>query len=98
MSGTSATFGIAWNMMVERTERFVHQQDGGVVDQRAYDADALLHAARQLARITVLESRQAYPADEVERALLHLGLVETLHIGRGITLPSTLRQGNSTGD
>ena len=36
---------------VERAERFVHQQDVGVVGEHARDGDALLHAAGKLARI-----------------------------------------------
>ena len=44
---------------VERGERLVHQQDFGVGGEQARDRDALLHAARQLGRIVVLESAQA---------------------------------------
>ncbi len=44
--------------------------------------DALLHAARQLARIAILETRQPDQLDEVKRALSHLILVEALHVGR----------------
>ena len=52
--------------LVERAERLVHQQQVGVEGQRAGDRGALLHAARQLPGIFLLEARQV---DEVERAL-----------------------------
>ena len=41
---------------VERAERLVHQQDVGIVGEHARDRDALLHAARQLARVAVGEA------------------------------------------
>ena len=40
-------------LRVERAERLVHQQHGGVDGQRAGDADALLHAAGKLMRAAV---------------------------------------------
>ena len=43
---------------VERAQRFVHQQHRGIAGQRARDADALLHAARQLVDGRVLEALQ----------------------------------------
>ena len=42
---------------VERRERLVHQKNVGMHDQRARKADALAHAAGQLARIGRLRSR-----------------------------------------
>ncbi len=51
------------------------------MDQRADDTDALLHAARQLARISVLEALEPDQPDEIHRALAHLLLVEPLHVG-----------------
>ena len=53
---------------VERRERLVHQQDVGVDDERAGEADALAHAARQLARIGDLEAVEADEVDRGERA------------------------------
>ena len=41
---------------VERRERLVHQHEVGVEDERLRERDALLHAARQLVRIAVLEA------------------------------------------
>ena len=43
---------------VERAERLVHQQHLGPVGQRAGDRDALLHAARKLARKGLRETLQ----------------------------------------
>ena len=43
---------------VERAERFVHEKDRRVPRQRPYDRHPLLHAARQLVRIGVLEFQQ----------------------------------------
>ena len=54
---------------VERAERLVHQQDVGIVHQRAADAGALLHAAGQLARILALEAGEADEREQVARAL-----------------------------
>ena len=48
-------------LVVERAERLVHQQHARVVGQRARQRDALLHAARQLLRVVVLEARAARP-------------------------------------
>ena len=52
--------------LVERAERLVHQQQVGVEGERPGDRGALLHAARQLPGIFLLEAREV---DEVERAL-----------------------------
>jgi hypothetical protein len=43
-------------LRVERAERLVHQQHRRLVGERAGDRHALLHAARQLARIRVRKS------------------------------------------
>ena len=45
--------------LVERAERLVHQQQLGIVDERAGDRDALAHAARQFVGIGLLPARQA---------------------------------------
>src|ERR1041384_5117146 len=50
-------------LRVNRAERLVHEQDVGLLRQRARDADALLHTAGDLVRIIFLE---AVEADELE--------------------------------
>ena len=60
---------------VERPERLVHQQDLGVVAQRARDRDALAHAARELARQRLLEALQADELAELVRTPAALLLV-----------------------
>ena len=50
-------------LRVERGERLVHQQDRRVDRERAHEADALLHAARELIGIMPLEPGEA---DEIE--------------------------------
>ena len=57
---------------VERRERLVHQQDRGLHDQRARQADALAHAARQLLRIGALEAVEADQVDGRQRPLAAL--------------------------
>ena len=58
---------------VERAERLVQQQDLRVERERAGDADALLHAARQLMRIVVRKAVQADETHEARDALTGLG-------------------------
>ena len=50
--------------LVERGERLVHQQDRRAEGERAHERDALLHAARQLVRVRLLEPGEA---DRVEQ-------------------------------
>src|SRR5205085_6285149 len=50
-------------LRIERGERLVHQQDVRIDRERAYQADALLHAAGELIRIMPLETLEA---DEIE--------------------------------
>ena len=57
---------------VERTERLVHEDDFGIVDQRADDVGALAHAAGELVRIAVLEAVEPDAVDEAQRALAPL--------------------------
>ena len=52
---------------VERAERLVHQQHRRVVDERAHDRHALLHAAGELPRIAVLEAAETDQREEIER-------------------------------
>ena len=90
---------------VERGERLVEHQQRRLVDQRAAERDALLHAARQLPRKAVAE---AVEADGLEQ---RLGLLAILLPSRGgsccgaaatissgsRTLSITLRQGSRFG-
>ena len=59
-------------LRVERAEGLVHQQNAGVDGERARDGGALLHAARQLRGIVVLESMQPDEIDELAGARLAL--------------------------
>ncbi|MDR8922584.1 hypothetical protein FEP54_01292 [Burkholderia multivorans] len=61
---------------VERGERLVHQQDRRIDDERARKAHALAHAARQLARIRVLEAVEADQVDRGECALAPLACAD----------------------
>src|SRR5215470_1536406 len=63
----------AAGLRIERAERLVHQQDRRIERKRACDGGALLHAARELRRIAVLEALEADQLDEGLRALLALG-------------------------
>ena len=59
---------------IEGTERFVHQQDPGVLCQSATDGNALLHATRQAVRIAVLEFLEMDELEHRGRLLFTLGL------------------------
>jgi hypothetical protein len=68
---------------VERAEGLVEQQHLGLVHQRAADAGALLHAARELPRELVLVAAQAHALQQLARALgLVLGLRLALKLER----------------
>ena len=56
-------------LVVERAEGLVHQQHARVVGQRARDRGALLHAARQLLRVVLVEALQAHLGQEAVRDL-----------------------------
>ena len=56
-------------LVVQRTEGLVHEQDLGIVGQRTRDRRALLHAARQLLGVVILEPAQAHLGNEVVAAL-----------------------------
>jgi len=47
-------------LLVERTERLVHQDDRGAIDDAARQRDALLLAAGQFARVALCEMRQPH--------------------------------------
>ena len=53
-------------VLVERAERLVEQENVGIEDEAARERHALLLAARQLARVALRKCRQA---DEVEHAV-----------------------------
>ena len=68
----------------------------GMHDQRAREADALAHAARQLARIGGLEAVEADQVDRRERALADLRARHALAPrARAARSRSTVSQGNS---
>ena len=54
-------------LRVERGERLVHQQHGGIGRQRARDGAALAHAARELVRVAVLEAPEVHRAAAAPR-------------------------------
>ena len=58
---------------VERAERLVHEQQLRPDGERAGDADALLHAARQLRRLAVGRVAEAHEVEHAARVLGHLG-------------------------
>jgi hypothetical protein len=49
-------------------ERLVHQDDLGIVDERAHDVGPLPHAAGELVRVVLLEAGQPDPLDGGGRA------------------------------
>ena len=53
---------------VERAERLVHQDQLGIMDQRAGDRGALLHAAGQLVGIFVGEPVEPHQCEKIARA------------------------------
>ena len=65
---------------IERRERLVHQQHGGIVGQRAGDGDPLLHAAGEMVRIGIGELLQLDQPELLQRDLLALGPGHALHL------------------
>ena len=59
---------------VERAEWFIQQQHLGLHGQRAGDADALLHAARNLVRVFMRGRFQTYQRQCLIGAALQIGL------------------------
>ena len=57
---------------VQGREWLVHEQDVGMHDKRARKADALAHAAGELARISGLETIQTDEVDGLQRPHPHL--------------------------
>ena len=58
---------------VDVAERLVHEEDFGIDRQRAGHADALLHAAGELARIGIFEAGEADHADHALGPLVDFG-------------------------
>src|SRR6266699_2290007 len=75
---------------VERAERLVHQENVGIVHQRAADAGALLHAAGEFARIFALETGKPDEGEEIERAVTAVPAIDTAP-ALGATRPATRR-------
>ena len=63
---------VAADQRIQRRERLVHQQDGGIVGQRASQAHTLLHAPRQLVGIAVLVTLQTHALEPFHRTLTTL--------------------------
>src|SRR5260370_32081849 len=57
-------------LRVERAERLVHQEELGLHQQAAREADTLLHAAGELVGIGVLEAAEADQGERAFRLLL----------------------------
>src|SRR5690606_26461205 len=64
---------------VERAERLIHQQNARLVGERASDGDALLHAARELRRVSVREVLEAHDLEPLHRGLLGFVARSALH-------------------
>ena len=73
--------------LVQRAERFVHQQDVGVERQRPRNRGALLHPARQLPRIAPGELRQLHQFQHAGDPLLPVGAVEAHDLERQQDVP-----------
>ncbi len=67
---------------VKRRERLVHQQHRRVMNERAADRNALLHAAGKFARIALFEAAEPDELDQLERALARFALVEAKDFSR----------------
>ena len=84
--------------LVERPERLVHQQDRRLERERPGDRDALLHPARELARVVLQEVAQL---DELEHlaspAAIAARPIAPMISSGSFTLSSTVRQSNRTG-
>jgi hypothetical protein len=75
---------------VDGAERLVHQQDVGIGGEPAGDADALLLAAGELARVAVGEGAvEAHDVEQFERALAGLLLRSAVQAGTVATLSTT---------
>ena len=66
-------------LLVERAERLVHQNEGRLEDERAGERDALLLAARELGRLAILELLQPHHFEGARDAWSDLGLGDLSH-------------------
>ena len=82
---------------VERAERLVHQHQLRVVDQRACDRRALLHAARQLVRPLVLRACEADQREQVARAPRRSSIGRPRISAGSMTLSRIVRHFSSSG-
>src|SRR3546814_1002375 len=64
--GQQVLLELAPGLLVDRRERLVHQQHLGVDGEGAGKADALAHAARQLVRVGLLETRSEEHTSELQ--------------------------------
>src|SRR3546814_5279226 len=85
---------LAADQRVERREGLVEEPDLRLHRQRAGDADALLLAAGQLARIIGLAALEADQLDDLAGARLAGGTADTLHLQRkaDVLQPREMRQ------
>ncbi len=67
-------------LRVERGERLVHQHHARPVDEHPGDPHPLLHAARQLARVRVLEAAQPDQVEVGARGALALDTTDAAHL------------------
>jgi len=65
---------------VERAERLVHEDDLGIIAQRADDVAALAHPPRQLVRVMVLEAAEPYALDQLGGSTPPLSLRDPAHL------------------
>ena len=83
-------------LLVERAERLVHQDDRRAVDEAARERDALLLAAGQLARIALRQMRQPHHLERLGRRGLRICAASTFRIFSGKAMfSSTVMCGNS---
>ena len=83
-------------LRVDRGERLVHEQQLGLVGQRAGDGDALLHAAGELPRVAVADVGQPDRRERLLDPRLALAPSPTPSTFSGsATLPATVSHGNS---
>jgi hypothetical protein len=65
---------------IERTERLVHEQNGGIMNERTHHGHALLHAAGQFPWITLFKPLETHEGEQIHRAGLELVAAEPLHV------------------
>jgi hypothetical protein len=80
---------------VERAHRLVHQQHARLARERPRDADALLHAARQLVDARMRMALEADEREHLARARFALGLRHAREAQPSATFPSTSSHGSS---